>query len=155
MKNKNNEELQDLVKKATRIKTLEHNIGAGHFQFLRQKLLLHILGQIRHILDISVFYIVSVIFKAGRKTGKHVLFVTFQVINYAIQNHRINPMQLDYVTATEIPVQTMRDVKNAMEEIDDLSQDFSFCKPYQSPQRTRHLIQEFLDSTQLSVIRNS
>ena len=64
-------------------------------------------------------------------------------------------MQLDYVTATEIPVQTMRDVKNAMEEIDDLSQDFSFCKPYQSPQRTRHLIQEFLDSTQLSVIRNS
>ncbi len=76
-------------------------------------------------------------------------------INYAIQNHRINPMQLDYVTATEIPVQTMRDVKNAMEEIDDLSQDFSFCKPYQSPQRTRHLIQEFLDSTQLSVIRNS
>ena len=46
-------------------------------------------------------------------------------------------------------------VKNAMEDIDDLSQDFSFCKPYQSPERTKHLIQEFLDSVQLSIIQNS
>lgn len=76
-------------------------------------------------------------------------------VNYAIQNHRINPLQLDYTIAKEIPVQTMLDVKNAMETIDDLSQDFSFCKPYQSPERTKHLIQEFLDSTQLSIIQNS
>ena len=76
-------------------------------------------------------------------------------VNYAIQNHRINPLQLDYMTATEIPIQTIMDVKNAMEDIDDLSQDFSFCKPYQSPERTKHLIQEFLDSTQFSVIQNS
>ena len=76
-------------------------------------------------------------------------------VNYAIQNHRINPMQLDYTAATEIPVQTMLDVKSAMEDIDDLSQDFSFCKPYQSPEHTKHLIQEFLDSTQLSVIQNA
>ncbi len=76
-------------------------------------------------------------------------------INYAIQNHRINPLKLDYMTAAEIPVQTMIDVKNAMEDIDDLSQDFSFCKPYQSPERTRGLIKEFLDSTQFSVIQKS
>ncbi len=76
-------------------------------------------------------------------------------VNYAIQNHRIDPLQLDYVTAAEIPVQTMLDVKKAMEEIDDLSQDFSFCKPYQSPERTRRLIQEFLDSKQLSIIQKS
>ena len=76
-------------------------------------------------------------------------------VNYAIQNHRINPSQLDYTTATEISIQTMMDVKNAMEDIDDLSQDFSFCKPYQSPERTKHLIQEFLDSTQFSIIQNS
>ncbi len=76
-------------------------------------------------------------------------------VNYAIQNHRINPMQLDYMTATEIPLQTIVDVKNAMEEIDDLSQDFSFCKPYQSSERTKRLIQEFLNSTQLSIIKNS
>lgn len=76
-------------------------------------------------------------------------------INYAIQSHRINPLQLDYLTATEIPLQTMTDVKNAMEDIDDLSQDFSFCKPYQSPERTRQMIQEFLDSTQFSIIQNA
>lgn len=76
-------------------------------------------------------------------------------VNYAIQSHRVNPLQLNYMTATEIPVQTMIDVKNAMEDIDDLSQDFSFCKPYQSPERTRRLIQEFLDSTQFSIIQKS
>ena len=76
-------------------------------------------------------------------------------VNYAIQSHRINPLQLDYMAATEIPIQTMVDVKNAMEDIDGLSQDFSFCKPYQSPERTKHLIQEFLDSTQLSIIQKS
>ena len=76
-------------------------------------------------------------------------------VNYAIQSHRINPLQLDYTAATEISIQTMLDVKNAMEDIDDLSQDFSFCKPYQSPERTKHLIQEFLDSTQFSIIQKS
>lgn len=76
-------------------------------------------------------------------------------VNYAIQNHRINPLQLDYMTAAEIPIQTLIDVKNAMEDIDDLSQDFSFCKPYQSPERTRQMIQEFLDSAQLSIIQKS
>ena len=76
-------------------------------------------------------------------------------VNYAIQNHRINPQHLDYAAATETPMQTMLDVKSAMEDIDDLSQDFSFCKPYQSSERTKHLIKEFLDSTQLSVIQKS
>ncbi|EOS24486.1 sigma-70 family RNA polymerase sigma factor [Lachnospiraceae bacterium 3-1] len=74
-------------------------------------------------------------------------------VNYAIQSRRLNPLQLDYMTATEISPETIMDVKNAMEDIDDLSQDFSFCKPYQSPERTKHLIQEFLDSTQLSIIQ--
>ncbi len=76
-------------------------------------------------------------------------------VNYAIQNHRINPLQLDYTVATEIPIKTMFEVKNAMEDIDDLSQNFSFCKSYQSPERIKHLIQELLDSTQLSIIQNS
>lgn len=76
-------------------------------------------------------------------------------VNYAIQSRRLNPQQLDYVTAAEIPVKTISDVKSAMEEIDELSQDFSFCKPYQSPGRTKQMIQEFLDSTQLSIIKNS
>ncbi len=76
-------------------------------------------------------------------------------VNYAIQSHRINPSQLDFMTASEVSMETMMDVKNAIEEIDDLSQDFSFCKPYESPERTKHLLQEFLDSTQFSIIQES
>ncbi len=76
-------------------------------------------------------------------------------VNYAIQSHRINPLQLDYTAATEISVQTMLNVKNAMEDIDALSQDFSFCKSYQSPEKTKRQIQELLDSTQFSIIQNT
>lgn len=74
-------------------------------------------------------------------------------VNYAIQNHRINPQQLDYTAAEEISPETMADVKQAMEDIDRFSQHFSFCRPYQTPEHARHLIQEFLDSTQLSIIQ--
>lgn len=76
-------------------------------------------------------------------------------VNYAIQNHRLNPQQLDYTSAREIPVQTMIDVKNAMEDIDGFSQEFLFCKTYQSSEHMKHMIQEFLDSTQLSIIQKS
>lgn len=74
-------------------------------------------------------------------------------VNYAIQNHRINPAHLDFMTAGEISLETMMQVKQAMEDIDDVSQDFSFCKPYRSPERTRELIREFLGSAQLSTIQ--
>lgn len=76
-------------------------------------------------------------------------------VNYAIQSHRLDPLRLDYMTAKEISIQTVIDVKKAMEDVDDLSQDFSFCKPYQSPERIKHLIREFLDSTQFSIIQKS
>ncbi len=76
-------------------------------------------------------------------------------LNYAIQNHRLDPTRLEYTNAGEIPWQTMLSVKEAMEEIDDLSQYFAFCKPYQSSERARQLIREFLDSPQLSVVKNS
>lgn len=76
-------------------------------------------------------------------------------VNYAIQNRRINPAHLDYTAAAEIPMQTMREVKNTMEEIDDLSQRFSFCRLYESPEKTKQFIQEFLDSTQLSAVKNA
>ena len=76
-------------------------------------------------------------------------------VNYAIQSHRLNPLQPDYMSAAEIPVQTMIDVKNAMEEIDGLSQDFSFCKTYRSSEHIKQLIRDFLDSTQLSIVRKS
>lgn len=76
-------------------------------------------------------------------------------VNYAIQNHRINPLQLCYTTAEEAPVETLLAVKNAMEQLDDLSIEFSFCKAYRSTGRTKQLIQELLNSPQFSLIRNS
>ena len=74
-------------------------------------------------------------------------------INYAIQNHRINPSQLSFTTA--VPMETMAEVKEAMEDIDDLSQTFSFCKAYQSPERLKALIQNFLNSSYFSVVGNA
>lgn len=73
-------------------------------------------------------------------------------VNYAIQNHRINPAHLDFTTA--VPKE-MVEVKEAMEEIDDLSQKFSFCKTYQSPERLKRFIVEFLNSTSFSVVGNA
>ena len=74
-------------------------------------------------------------------------------INYAIQNHRINPAQLSFTTA--VPMETMAEVKEAMEDIDDLSQTFSFCKAYQSPERLKAFIQNFLNGASFSVVRNA
>lgn len=74
-------------------------------------------------------------------------------INYAIKNHRINPSQLYFTTA--VPMETMVEVKEAMEEIDDLSQKFSFCKTYQSPESLTKFIQKFLDGTSYSVVKNA
>ena len=76
-------------------------------------------------------------------------------INYAIQNHRLNPGQLDFTSATTLPVETMINVKRAMEEIDELAQRFSFCKSYQTPESTRKFIQKFLNSEQFSAVKNS
>lgn len=73
-------------------------------------------------------------------------------VNYAIQSHRIHPSQLYFQTA--VPAQVMLDVKEAMEEIDDLSQEFSFCKTYQSPENLKQFIEEFLSGTSFSVVGN-
>jgi len=67
-----------------------------------------------------------------------------QRVNYAIQNHRIAPDRLDFTAAT-ISTQTMLEVKEAMEEIDGLSQQFSFCKTYQPPKGLKRFIESFLN----------
>lgn len=74
-------------------------------------------------------------------------------VNYAIQNHRISPDRLDFTTA--VPTETMVEVKRTMEEIDDLSQQFAFCKTYRSPESLKEFIVNFLNGTSISVICNS
>ena len=73
--------------------------------------------------------------------------------NYAIQNHRISPDRLDFTSA--VPAETMAQVKEAMEDIDGLSQHFSFCKTYQSPASLKAFIQKLLDGTSFSVVHNA
>ncbi len=63
------------------IKTLQHYIGAGQFQFLSQNAFFHILREVWNILYASVLYIISIILKAQRMLGKHMLFVIFQIIH--------------------------------------------------------------------------
>jgi len=74
-------------------------------------------------------------------------------INYAIQNHRLNPGVLDYTGSSVISMDKMLQFKQAMEEIDDLSGQFSFCKTYESPEKIRQFFQEFLNSATLSAIK--
>ncbi len=74
-------------------------------------------------------------------------------VDYAIQNHRISPAKLDFTTA--VPMETTIEVKEAMEDIDSLSQEFAFCKTYQSPESLKELIQKFLDGTSYSVVTNA
>ncbi len=73
-------------------------------------------------------------------------------VDYAIQNHRLNPGQLDFTVA--IP-KKMLDVREAMEEIDGISHEFSFCKTYQSPEGLKKFIEDFLNGPSFSVVGNA
>lgn len=74
-------------------------------------------------------------------------------VNYAIQNHRISPTQLDFTTS--VPMETMVEVKEAMEVIDGLSQVFAFCKTYEAPASLKEFIRKFLDGSSYSVVTNA
>ncbi len=73
-------------------------------------------------------------------------------VNYAIQNHRINPARLDFTTA--VPKE-MLEFKEAMEEIDGISHEFSFCKTYQSPEGLKKFMQDFLNGPSFSAVKNA
>ena len=71
-------------------------------------------------------------------------------VNYAIQNHRIHPSSLDFYNA--VPKQVSLEVTAAMEEIDDISQEFSFCRTYESPEKLRQFVEDFLNGAPFSVV---
>ena len=71
-------------------------------------------------------------------------------VNYAIQNHRIAPDRLDFTAAK--PSDTAVEVKAAMEEIDGYAQQFSFCRAYQSTERLKQMIQDFLNDPAFSTV---
>lgn len=76
-------------------------------------------------------------------------------VDYAIQNHRIAPGHLDFTNAVTIPSPKTLQVKEAMEKIDDFSQEFSFCKAYQTPEKLKQSIKNFLDGTSFCVVRDA
>ena len=71
-------------------------------------------------------------------------------VNYAIQNHRIAPDRLDFTAAK--PSGTAVEVTAAMEEIDGYSQQFRFCRTYQSPGRLKEMIRDFLNGPAFSTV---
>ncbi len=73
-------------------------------------------------------------------------------VNYAIQNHRIHPSRLDFCHA--VPKQVALEVTAAMEEIDEISQEFSFCRTYESPERLKQFLTDFLNGKSFSVVKN-
>lgn len=75
-------------------------------------------------------------------------------VNYAIQSRRITPDQLNFTSASLLG-QTTLEVKEAMEEIDDLSQTFSFCKTYQPPESLKKFVEDFLNGASYSVVTNA
>ncbi len=73
-------------------------------------------------------------------------------VSYAIQNHRIHPARLDFHNA--VAKQIVLDVTAAMEEIDDISQEFSFFCAYEPPENLKRFIEDFLNGTSFSVVKN-
>ncbi len=71
-------------------------------------------------------------------------------VNYAIQNRRIAPDRLDFTAAK--PSDTAVEVTAAMEEIDGSSQQFSFYQAYQSTERLKKMIRDFLNGPAFSTI---
>lgn len=74
-------------------------------------------------------------------------------INYAIQNHRISPDRLTFTAAK--PDDTIRGVTRAMEEIDDYSRQFAFCRTYRSPERLAQTIRDLLNGPVFSVVTDA
>ena len=74
----------------------------------------------------------------------------FGRVNYAIQNHRIAPDRLDFTAAK--PSDTAVEVMAAIEEMDGYSQQFSFCRTYQSPERLNKMLRDFLSGPAFSTI---
>lgn len=76
-------------------------------------------------------------------------------VNYAIHSHRIHPLHLEYSGAGQAEPQDMTDVKEAMEELDDLAQEFAFLKAYESPEHIRQALQGYLESAPFAVVKKS
>lgn len=151
-----NEELLDLLQKATSgdKKSLE-TIVLG-VQDLVFNLSLRMLGTFHDAEDATQDILLKVITHLSSFKGESLFstwvfsIATNHLKNY--QKHRINPARLDFTTA--VPKE-MLEFKEAMEEIDGISHEFSFCKTYQSPEGLKKFMQDFLNGPSFSAVKNA
>lgn len=74
-----------------------------------------------------------------------------QDILLKVMTRRLNPKQLDYTASGEL--ETLQNVKSAMESIDEWSQELSFCMARRSPERLRQWVRQLLDSPALAIVK--
>lgn len=73
-------------------------------------------------------------------------------IGYAIQNHRLNPDNLEYSKLSKLDEDTVNSFTQAMEEIDELSLIFAELPKYRSPDVIRNFVGELISSYNMSII---
>ena len=67
-------------------------------------------------------------------------------INYAVASHRLNPGNLEYSALEHGSDEVIRDTKNAMEKVDDLSFVYSAMPFYRASGKAREWMETFLQS---------
>lgn len=74
-------------------------------------------------------------------------------VGYAIQNHRLNPQNLEYTNAKKLDKNVTLGFTQAMETMDELSLVFAQLPKYRSPEVIKDFLQKLLDSDKMSVIK--
>lgn len=67
-------------------------------------------------------------------------------INYAIATHRLNPLNPEYSVLKQGSDEVIRDTKNAMEKVDDLTFVYSDMPFYRASEKAREWMEDFLRS---------
>lgn len=67
-------------------------------------------------------------------------------INYAIASHRLNPMNLEYSVLSQGADEVVRQTKNAMEKVDDLTFVYSGMPFYRASEKAKDWMENFLKS---------
>ena len=75
-------------------------------------------------------------------------------VNYAIQQHRINPKNLEYKSLKTLDTDILEDYKNSMENIDDLALVFEELPHYKSSIQTKSFLIKLLHSKNIQKIQN-
>lgn len=75
-------------------------------------------------------------------------------VNYAIQQHRINPKNLEYRSLKTLDNDILEDYKNSMENIDDLALVFEELPHYKSSMQTKLFLIKLLQSKNIQKIQD-